>query len=56
MKDLIKYTGIIFILIGVAILAFTKLTGISSNKWLLIGLLWVLAGFIGHIVINKYKP
>ncbi len=56
MKDLIKYTGIIVILMGVGVLAFTKLTGISNNRWLLIGLVLVLAGFVGHILINKYKP
>lgn len=56
MKELIKYIGIIFILIGVGTLAFTKLTGVSTNKWLLVGLLFVLVGFIGHIVINKYRP
>ncbi len=56
MKDLIKYTGIIVILMGVALLAFTRLTGISNNQWLLIGLLLVLSGFVGHIFINKYKP
>ena len=56
MKELIKYTGVILILAGVVVLASTKLMGISTNTWLLTGLLLVLVGFIGHIVINKYKP
>ena len=49
----LKYLGVVILLIGVAVLAVPTLTGKSSNSYLLAGLGLILAGYIGHIVLNR---
>jgi len=49
----LKYLGVIVLLIGVAVLAFPALAGVLTNTCLLIGLLLVVLGYVGHIYLNK---
>lgn len=50
MKELIKYAGILIIIIGVALLVLTHITQLDTHNWLLAsGLLLVVAGIILHI-------
>ncbi|WP_293710756.1 hypothetical protein [uncultured Parabacteroides sp.] len=53
MNELIKYLGVIVLLIGVIILAVPAISGGMTNTILLAGLGVIILGYIGHIVINK---
>lgn len=53
MKQLIKYLGVIVLLVGVAILAIPATQGALNNSILLVGLVIIILGYLGHIVINK---
>ena len=53
MKQLIKYLGVIVLLIGVAILAIPTAQGALNNVILIVGLLTIIGGYLAHIVINK---
>lgn len=55
MKEFAKYIGVIVMIIGVLILAIPFLQGTNSNPSLLIGLLVIIEGFIGHIFVNNLK-
>ncbi|NLZ94800.1 MAG: hypothetical protein GX921_03110 [Bacteroidales bacterium] len=56
MKELAKNIGVLIMIIGVLILAIPFLqNGMTSNTALLIGLLIVIEGFIGHIFVNNLK-
>lgn len=56
MKDLAKNIGVLVMIIGVLILAIPFLQkGMTSNTTLLIGLLIIIEGFIGHIFVNNLK-
>lgn len=53
MNTLLKYIGVVVLLIGVAILAIPFLTGGMSNTILMTGLVVMLIGYFGHIILNK---
>lgn len=54
MNNLVKYLGIVLILIGVIIfIVYSQTTG-AGNGYLWSGLACVIAGFIAHIFLNKY--
>ncbi|MDD4515810.1 hypothetical protein [Massilibacteroides sp.] len=53
MKQLMKYLGVIVLLIGVAILAIPAIQGSMSNTILIVGFITIILGYLGHIVINK---
>lgn len=53
MNELLKYLGVIILLIGVVVLAVPFLNGTQSNTLLLVGLGLILGGFFAHIFINK---
>lgn len=53
MNELLKYLGVIILLIGVAVLALPFLSGGQSNTLLLVGLALIIGGFFTHIFINK---
>lgn len=53
MNELVKYLGVIVLLIGVIILAVPAISGGLTNTILLAGLGVIILGYIGHIVINK---
>ena len=56
MKDLAKNIGVLVMIIGVLILVIPFLqNGMTSNTTLLIGMLVVIEGFIGHIFVNNLK-
>ena len=54
MKDLVKYAGVIVILAGVAILVITGLQNTVTNFKLTFAAILLVAGFIAHILINKF--
>lgn len=53
MNTLMKGLGIVILLIGVGILAFTAFSGLRSNAMLGAGLLTIIVGFFAHIFLNK---
>lgn len=53
MNVLIKYLGVIVLLIGVAILAVPTITGGLNNSILIVGLSTIILGYLGHIFLNK---
>ncbi len=53
MSAIIKNLGVIVLLIGVAILAVPTITGGLSNTILIIGLVVIILGYLGHIFLNK---
>ena len=55
MKEFAKYFGVIVMLIGVALLVVPFLMGTTNNTSLIIGLLLVIEGMLGHIFINNMK-
>ena len=55
MKEFAKYIGVIVMLIGVAILVIPFMMGSTNNTNLIIGLLLVIEGMLGHIFVNNMK-
>ena len=55
MKEFAKNIGVLVMIIGVLILIIPFLQGGNSNVTLLIGLLIVIEGFLGHIFVNNLK-
>ncbi len=55
MKEFAKYIGVIVMIIGVLVLAIPFLQGSNSNPSLLIGLLIIIEGFLGHMFVNNLK-
>jgi drug/metabolite transporter (DMT)-like permease len=53
MNNLLKYLGIVVLLIGVAILAVSSFTSGVTNAILLLGAGVVIAGYLLHIYLNK---
>jgi len=53
LKEILKNAGLLVILIGVIILGVVVFKGVQTNATLMVGLILVLAGLLGHIVINK---
>lgn len=55
MKEIAKYIGVIVMLIGVAVLAIPFFSGNTNNTNLIIGMVLVVEGFLGHIFINNLR-
>ncbi len=55
MKELAKYSGVIVMVIGVAVLAIPFFLGTTNNTNLLIGLILVIEGFLGHLFVNNIR-
>ncbi|NLJ00472.1 MAG: hypothetical protein GX371_04890 [Bacteroidales bacterium] len=55
MKDFAKYIGVVVMLVGVAILVVPFLLGTTNNTNLIIGLVLVIEGLLGHIYVNNMK-
>ncbi|SCD20868.1 putative membrane protein [Proteiniphilum saccharofermentans] len=55
MKELARNIGVWVMLIGVAILVIPFLTGATNNTNLIIGLILVVEGLLGHIYVNNMK-
>ena len=52
MKEIARYSGVIVMLVGVLFLAIPFFGGTTNNVNLLIGLLLVIEGFLGHIFVR----
>lgn len=55
MKELARYSGVVVMIVGVLVLAVPFFGGTTNNTNLLIGLLLVIEGFLGHIFVNNMK-
>ena len=55
MKEFAKYIGVFVMLIGVAFLVLPFLMGTTTNSNLIIGLVLVVEGLLGHIYVNNMK-
>lgn len=53
MSAILKYLGVLILIIGVAILAIPSLTGGQSNTLLAVGLVVIIIGYMAHIFLNK---
>jgi hypothetical protein len=53
MSNVLKYLGVLILLIGVAILAVPAFTGGGNNQVLIIGLCVVIAGFLVHVLLGR---
>ena len=54
MKELLKNAGIILIIIGVLILSIAVWRENATNTKLVISLVLVVIGLLGHIFVNKF--
>ncbi len=55
MKEFAKYIGAVMMLVGVAILVIPFFMGTTNNTNLVIGLVLVIEGLLGHIYVNNMK-
>ena len=53
MNTIMKSLGVLVLLIGVGILAYTFFMEIRNNVYLGVGLLLVILGLLAHIFLNK---
>jgi hypothetical protein len=53
MNDLIKYTGVILILIGVGILGYYGINHLTSNTPLVSAMGLMIGGMVLHIILNR---
>lgn len=53
MKDLIKRSGVIFIFIGVLLLAYSEFQKMESNQLLLISGGLIMFGFLLYVILNN---
>lgn len=52
--SVLRYLGVLVLLIGVIVLAIPAISGSAgSNVMLVLGLVLVLLGYVGHIMLNK---
>jgi hypothetical protein len=51
--SILKYAGVIVLLIGVVVLLIPTLTDQLNNSLLLAGIALIVIGYLGHIVLNK---
>lgn len=54
MKNILKYLGILIMLVGVVILAFYHFGSYAGNGLLIAAGACVLVGLFAHIIINRY--
>jgi len=55
MKEFAKYIGVLVMLIGVAFLVIPFFMNSTTNANLIIGLVLVVEGLLGHIYVNNMK-
>lgn len=55
MKEFAKYIGAVVMLAGVAVLVIPFFMGTTNNSNLIIGLVLVVEGLLGHIYVNNMK-
>ena len=54
-SEIIKYSGLFVIMIGIIILVVSFLNGITSNIGLISALLLIIIGFVTFLLINRFK-
>jgi len=54
MNELIKYFGVILVIIGAGVLGYYAANHITSNAPLVTSLLLMVGGMIVHIVLNRF--
>lgn len=54
MKEILKNLGLILIILGVVILSLAVYRETTTNAKLVISLVLVVGGLLGHILINRY--
>ena len=52
-KDLLKNSGLLVILVGVIVLGIVVFTKVQTNGFLGLSLALIILGLLAHIVINK---
>ena len=53
MNELLKYVGIVFIILGVGVLGYYSYNHITTNGPLVFSLALMVGGMVTHIVVNK---
>lgn len=53
MNELIKYLGVILIIIGAGVLGYYAANHITSNTPLVTALILMIGGMVAHIVLNR---
>jgi hypothetical protein len=53
MKDILKNIGLLSVVVGVVILSLAVFKDTTTNSVLIISLIFVVVGFLGHIILNK---
>lgn len=53
MKEFIKRSGIIFIVIGVLVLSYAEIAKLNNNVFLLVSAVFIMGGFVIYIVLNN---
>jgi lipoprotein signal peptidase len=53
LKELLKNAGLLVILAGVIVLGVAVFTKVQTNTNLAISLVLIIAGLLGHIVLNR---
>ena len=54
LTELIRYSGLFVILIGIIILIISFLGGITGNTGLIAALLLIIFGFITFLLVNRF--
>jgi multisubunit Na+/H+ antiporter MnhF subunit len=54
MKNLVKYLGVLSVVIGALVIIIPALMDATSNITLGIAAVFLVLGLVGHIVISKY--
>lgn len=54
MKQLLKYSGVLLLLIGVAVLVAYNFVSSPNNNYLISAMSLMIVGLVAHILLNKY--
>ena len=54
MKQILRNLGLLVILIGVVFLSIVVFNQTQTNAKLMVSLVLIIVGFLGHIVLNRY--
>ena len=54
MRDIVKYSGIILLLLGAILLGITFYKGVTENNGLVLSAFLVIIGFVAYLITNKY--
>jgi len=53
MKNLVKYLGIILVVIGIIVLAIKEFNKMEGNSFLGISAILIILGLVVHVIVNK---